>query len=128
MTNLAISDATSDAGSAPRSQNKNLTPFKPGQSGNPAGVAGHGKRHQELYSGFKAELGGELDTIEDALLDKAVTLLLRRPRSDADAVKLTSEARRILSGLRAARAKAKLAFTPLRERLVAEAAEAEAIV
>ena len=62
-----------------------------GVSGCPGGLRSNGKRYQHLYSGLKAELGGDLTAIEDALLDKAVMLLLRKPRSDADAVKLTSE-------------------------------------
>lgn len=124
MTSLAVSDALSEA-LQKFDQRRNLKPWPKGVSGNPGGLLQNGKRYQQLHSRLKAELGGDLTAIEDALLDKAVTLLLRRPRSDADAVKLTSEARRILAKLTADRAKAKPAFTPLRERLVAEAAEAE---
>jgi hypothetical protein len=63
-----------------------------------------------------------LNAIEAALLDRAVVLLVRRPRSDADAVKLTSEARRILKELRAERAKATLE-PDIHDYVAAKAAE-----
>ena len=79
---------------------QNLQLWRKGTSPNPGGLQ-RGKRYTELHGKLLAELGGNLTAIEAVLLDKAVTLLLRRTKNNADVVKLTSEARRILNRLRA---------------------------
>jgi hypothetical protein len=97
MTDLVLSDALSGA-SEKFDHRQNLRPFPKGVSGCPGGRVQSGMRYQTLHSQLKAELG-ELNAIDAALLDRAVVLLLRKPRSDGDAVKVTSEARRILEKL-----------------------------
>jgi hypothetical protein len=116
----SISDALSEA---PKKfdHRKNLKPFPKGVSGCPGGRVQSGMRYQTLYGQLKAELG-ELNAVEAALLDRAVVLLLRKPRNDGDAVKVTSEARRILEKLGAGHAKVKASATPpLRERIAEQA-------
>ena len=82
MTDLALTDTLSNA-SEKFDQRKNLRPWPRGVSGNPGGLVQNGKRYQALHGRLKAELG-ELNAIEAALLDRAVVLLVRRPRSDAE--------------------------------------------
>jgi hypothetical protein len=105
LTDLITRDPTDQPTDDPRRKNL-MPPWPKGTSGR-TGHSPRGKRYDELHAKLEAELGGNLTTIEGVLLDKAVTLLLRRPRNDADAVKLTSEARRILLQLRKDRAQPK---------------------
>jgi hypothetical protein len=99
-------------------QRKNLRPFPKGVSGCPGGRVQSGMRYQTLYRELEAELG-ELNAIDAALLDRAVVLLLRKPRDDGDAVKVTSEARRILEKLR--RHGRPETAMPLRDRIAEQA-------
>jgi hypothetical protein len=114
MTDLTLTEALSETADR-RPHMKNLhPPWRKGVSANPGGLRERGKRYQQLHGQLKAELG-ELNAIDAALLDRAVILLLRRPKSDADAVKLTSEARRILEKLH--RHSKPETAVPLRERI-----------
>lgn len=100
-------DGTSDSASVARPQNKNLRPFKPGQSGNPSGVAGGGKRFRTRYSELHAELeadGCKLTVREQVAHEMAVRLSLRTPRDDHAAAQAASTVKRLLDPLYARRA------------------------
>lgn len=105
-----------------------------------AGVDGRSataRRYRDLIADFARELGGtnQLTTAEQGLLRQAATLTLRAEQMAAvvvrgeavdngELVKLSSEARRILTSLR--RTGAPVTHVSLRDQLLAEAAEGAA--
>jgi hypothetical protein len=103
--------------------------FSPGVSGNPKGAAVDrvADRAGELFQAMSAELG-TLSAIDHALLKQACLLLARSERlkraRDADAaVRLSSEARRILASLRKHATPAKAPQQVLRDYLRETAAD-----
>ena len=89
-----------------RPQDKNLTPWPRGTSGNPSGLAGNGKRFQERFAELQAELeasGLPLTARECVDLEMAVTLSLRRTKSVHDHAQAASTAKRLLDPLYARR-------------------------
>lgn len=103
-------------------------PWPAGVSGNPSGAAGLSMRAAELFDRLAGDFGGaaalSASAIDSEMLRQAARLMARAARTrDADAaVRLTSEARRLVETLR--RRKREPAVIPLRARLAAEAAEA----
>ena len=104
-------DAGSDVMDAGRIRSlANLRPFKPGQSGNPAGVNTGGKRFRERFDRLQAELeagGVMLTEHERVILDQAVRLSLRCFKDDMAAAQGASTVKRLLDPLYERRAKAK---------------------
>jgi len=112
------------ASSGAASDYPNLTPFKPGQSGNPSGMAG-GKRFAARYSELRAELeadGVPLTVGETVALEMATRLSLRTPKDDHTASQVASTVKRLLDPLYERRAKAtKPASTALTDYLRSKA-------
>src|SRR5262245_54755957 len=76
--------------------------WKPGTSGCPIGGGlVHKMRREAVEKSLLIELGdAELSAVDQALLKRAVDALMRRPRNDTDAVRLTNVAHRIVRDLR----------------------------
>jgi hypothetical protein len=76
-------------------------PFLPGQSGNPQGARSRKQRHADLMAGLSADMGG-LDALtlgDCVLLGCAVDLLLQRPSTQEDRVRLANSATRIVESV-----------------------------
>jgi hypothetical protein len=89
-----------------RPQDKNLTPWPKGTSGNPTGLAGNSKRFIERFAELQAELeasGVPLTARERVDLEMAVTLSLRRTKSVHDHAQAASTTKRLLDPLYARR-------------------------
>lgn len=101
-------------------------PWQPGQSGNPTGIR-ISKHAIALFNEIAGELGGEaaLSAIDRTLLLQAARLLVRSARlKDHDAaIRMSSEARRTLEGLRR---RATRASAPAAEPFTEIAAKAQA--
>ena len=105
--------------------------FMPGHSGNPKGGALDrvAERAAELFAAMAPEFG-ELSAVDRALLQQAALLLsrserLKRPKDADAAVRMSSEARRLVAALRKAAKTARRGPT-LAEYLATKAAGAEA--
>jgi hypothetical protein len=101
-------------------------PWRPGQSGNPSGSRVN-TRAIVLFADMAADFGGvdALSGVDRAMLMQACRLMARgaRAKSADDAVRLTSEARRILMGLRkraSAAATSTESFAAIAQRAQAE--------
>jgi hypothetical protein len=78
--------------------------FKPGVSGNPNGLAAIRIKVDRLFNELAAELeqGGALSVVERTLLRNAASLIVKAERTTriGDSVRASSEARRVIHGLR----------------------------
>jgi hypothetical protein len=81
---------------------KRDTRWRPGQSGNPAGARSRKQRHAEMLARLAADCGGveALSPGDCVLLDRAVDLLLLRPTTQDDGVRLLNAATRIIENIR----------------------------
>jgi hypothetical protein len=79
-------------------------PFPKGTSGHPQGGGlSRKKRRMDVMAQLAADMGGGLERLSEGdriLLARAVDLLMSRPSSPNDRVRLTNAATRILSGIR----------------------------
>jgi hypothetical protein len=78
--------------------------FQPGVSGNPQGRMSNRERAERIEAKARelgAEFGGleKLTPVDRELLKQAATLLLRRPKSAEDVVRVANSIARLLGGL-----------------------------
>jgi hypothetical protein len=95
-------------------------PFARGQSGNPHGRASRKQRHAEMMARLAADCGGieALSPGDQVLLARAVDLLLLKPTTQDDGVRLLNAATRLVEGIRRRyRARRDSAAMPLRDQL-----------
>ena len=87
-------------------------PFLPGVSGNPQGARSRKQRHADLMARLSADMGGlaALTSGDALLLGHAVDLLLLRPSTQEDRVRLHNSATRTIEGIRRRTARAKRVF------------------
>jgi hypothetical protein len=94
--------------------------FRPGVSGNPQGSLSDKARQERIEAKARelaVEYGGydSLSPIDRALLGQAATLLVRKPRTYNDSVRVANSISRLLSGLRNRQKTRLTTFGPLRE-------------
>ena len=75
-----IESQSGSTGKATDPRLANLRPWKPGQSGNPAGMKSYRQRHAEMVDSLIADLGGNVGPIDRILVGQAADLLLRAQR------------------------------------------------
>jgi len=87
--------AVSSAGASPHH-------WRPGQSGNPLGSKVLTERANVIFAEVRGDFAADLSAVDTVLLRQACRLLARgeRLRDAAAAVKLSSEARRLITALR----------------------------
>jgi hypothetical protein len=78
--------------------------FKPGTSGNPGGRLSNAERERRAEAKARElaiEFGGfdTLSPVDRVLITQAATLLLRRPKSAEDLVRVANSLQRLLGGL-----------------------------
>jgi hypothetical protein len=78
--------------------------FQPGQSGNPGGRLSNAERQRRIEAQARelaVEFGGfeVLSPVDRVLLMQAAALLLRRPKSAEDIVRVANSVQRLLGGL-----------------------------
>jgi hypothetical protein len=78
--------------------------FQPGESGNPAGRLSNKAKQERIEARaleLAAEFGGweNLSAVDRLMLTQAATLVLRRPKSAEDAVRVANAVQRLLGGL-----------------------------
>jgi hypothetical protein len=96
------------------------TRFKRGQSGNPGGARSRKARHAQMLERLAADMGGvaSLSPGDHVLLSRAADLLLLKPSTQEDGVRLLNSATRIIDGIRERhRERHKSTTTPLRDQL-----------
>src|SRR5438132_216609 len=96
--------------------------FRPGQSGNPSGRLSNAARQERIEQKTKElaiEFGGleTLSPVERALLDQAAVLLLRKPRSAEDVVRVANSVQRLLGALGKRKRRREPEHVPLRAPL-----------
>ena len=76
-------------------------PFLPGQSGNPAGSAGRRERLERKVAELAEVLGGldRMSALDRTYLEQAAQILMRRPRSHADAVRAANTVRGLIAAV-----------------------------
>ncbi len=94
----------------------------PGVSANPAGRMSNAARQERIEAKARelaVEFGGieKLSPVERALLDQAAVLLLRKPRSAEDVVRVANSVQRLLGALGKRKGRREPEHVPLRERL-----------
>jgi hypothetical protein len=83
---------------------RNTGRFQPGQSGNPGGKVSNAERRRRAEAKARElaiEYGGydALSPVDRVLVDQAAMLLMRRPRSAEDIVRVSNSIQRLLSRL-----------------------------
>jgi hypothetical protein len=102
--------------------------FQPGQSGNPQGAMSAREKQERIEATARelaAEFGGydALSPVNRTLVVQAATLLLRKPRTQVDAVRVANSIGRLLASVRNRKPASHAPVLPLRERLASEAGQ-----
>jgi hypothetical protein len=109
--------------------------FRRGQSGNPAGRLSNAAKQARVEAKARelaTEFGGydALSPVDRVLITQAAALVMRRPRSAEDIVRVANTVQRLLGGLGKRKRKREPAERPLqaylRERAVAAGSDGEA--